>query len=84
MKIELTEKEFEILKILIHNTNECESGCCIQEYQEDNKMNCENCDFYNNTLTNVNKIDGQGYPSTKRESILIECSNFVGSCQARI
>ena len=29
MKIELTEKEFEILKTLIHNTNECESGCCI-------------------------------------------------------
>ena len=26
MKIELTEKEFEILKILIYNTNECESG----------------------------------------------------------
>ena len=43
MKIELTEKEFEILKILIYNTNECESGCCIQEYQEDNKINCENC-----------------------------------------
>ena len=32
--IELTEQEFEILKTLIHNTNECESGC-IQEYQED-------------------------------------------------
>ena len=56
MKIELTEKEFEILKILIYNTNECESGCCIQEYQEDNKINCENCDFYKRKWDLIEKI----------------------------
>ena len=57
MKIELTEKEFEILKILIYNTNECESGCCIQEYQEDNKINCENCDFYKRKWDLIEKIE---------------------------
>ena len=57
MKIELTEKEFEILKILIYNTNECESGCCIQEYQEDNKINCENCDFYERKWNLIEKIE---------------------------
>ena len=57
MKIELTEKEFEILKILIYNTNECESGCCIQEYQEDNKINCENCDFYKRKWNLIEKIN---------------------------
>ena len=57
MKIELTEKEFEILKILIHNTNECESGCCIQEYQEDNKINCENCPFFNKKNDLIEKIE---------------------------
>ena len=56
MKIELTEKEFEILKILIYNTNEYESGCCIQEYQEDNKINCENCDFYERKWDLIEKI----------------------------
>ena len=56
MKIELTEKEFEILKVLIHNTNECESGC-IQEYQEDNKINCENCDFYERKWNLIEKIE---------------------------
>ena len=57
MKIELTEKEFEILKTLIHNTNECESGCCIQGYQEDNKINCENCDFYERKWNLIEKIE---------------------------
>ena len=57
MKIELTEKEFEILKILIYNTNECESGCCIQEYQEDNEINCENCDFYKRKWDLIEKIE---------------------------
>ena len=56
MKIELTEKEFEILKVLIHNTNECESGC-IQEYQEDNEINCENCDFYERKWNLIEKIE---------------------------
>lgn len=31
MEIELTDKEFEVLKILISNANECESGCIIEE-----------------------------------------------------
>ena len=57
MKIELTEKEFEILKILIYNTNECESDCCIQEYQEDNEINCENCDFYKRKWDLIEKIE---------------------------
>ena len=57
MKIELTEQEFEILKILIYNTNECESGCCIEEYQEDNKVNCENCDFYKRKWDLIEKIE---------------------------
>ena len=57
MKIELTEKEFEILKVLIHNTNECESGCCVEEYQEDNKINCENCDFYERKWNLIEKIE---------------------------
>ena len=56
MKIELTEQEFEILKTLIHNTNECESGC-IQEYQEDNEINCENCDFYKRKWDLIEKIE---------------------------
>ena len=56
MKIELTEKEFEILKVLIHNTNECESGC-MQEYQEDNEINCENCDFYKRKWDLIEKIE---------------------------
>ena len=60
MKIELTEKEFEILKILIYNTNECESGCCIQEYQEDNEINCENCDFYKRKWDLIEKINNRG------------------------
>ena len=57
MKIELTEQEFEILKTLIHNTNKCESGCCIQEYQYDNEMNCENCDFYERKWNLIEKIE---------------------------
>ena len=57
MKIELTKQEFEILKILIYNTNECESGCCIQEYQEDNEINCENCDFYKRKWDLIEKIE---------------------------
>ena len=56
MKIELTEQEFEILKTLIHNTNECESGC-IEEYQEDNEINCENCDFYERKWNLIEKIE---------------------------
>ena len=56
MKIELTEQEFEILKTLIHNTNECESGC-IEEYQEDNEINCENCDFYKRKWDLIEKIE---------------------------
>ena len=57
MKIELTEKEFEILKILICNTNECANGCYIEEYQEDNKINCENCDFYKRKWDLIEKIE---------------------------
>ena len=55
MKIELTEQEFEILKTLIHNTNECESGC-IQEYQEES-FDCENCDFYKRKWDLIEKIE---------------------------
>ena len=55
MKIELTEKEFEILKILIHNTNECESGCCIQEYQ-DESFDCQDCLYYNKKNDLIEKI----------------------------
>ena len=57
MKIELTEKEFEILKILIYNTNECANGCYVEEYQEDNKINCENCDFYKRKWDLIEKIE---------------------------
>ena len=57
MKIELTEQEFEILKVLIHNTNECESGCYVEEYQEDNEINCENCDFYERKWNLIEKIE---------------------------
>ena len=57
MKIELTEQECGIVKVLIHNTNECESGCCIQEYQEDNEINCENCDFYKRKWDLIEKIE---------------------------
>ena len=56
MKIELTEKEFEILKILIHNTNECASGCIVQEYQEES-FDCENCDFYERKWNLIEKIE---------------------------
>ena len=57
MKIELTEKEFEMLKMLIHNTNECASRCIIEEYQEDNEINCENCDFYERKWNLIEKIE---------------------------
>ena len=55
MKIELTEKEFEILKILIHNTNECESGCCIQEYQYES-FDCQDCPYFNKKNDLIEKI----------------------------
>ena len=54
MKIELTEKEFEILKVLIHNTNECESGC-IQEYQEE-PFDCKDCPYFNKKNDLIEKI----------------------------
>ena len=56
MKIELTEKEFEILKVLIHNTNECESGCCIQEYQEE-PFDCQDCPYFNKKNDLIEKIN---------------------------
>ena len=56
MKIELTKKEFEILKILIYNTNECESGCCIQEYQEES-FDCQDCPFFNKKNDLIEKIN---------------------------
>lgn len=31
-----------------------------------------NCKFYSNTMKNINKVNGQGFPSIKRPSILIE------------
>ena len=58
MKIELTEKEFEILKILIHNTNECESGCYIQEYQYES-FDCQDCPYFNKKNDLIEKIMNQ-------------------------
>ena len=55
MKIELTDKEFEMLKILISNTNECESGCYIEEYQEQD-FDCRDCDFYKKKWNLIDKI----------------------------
>lgn len=58
MKIELTEKEFKMLKILIHNTNECESGCYIQEYQYES-FDCQDCPYFNKKNDLIEKIMNQ-------------------------
>lgn len=55
MKIELTDKEFEVLKILISNTNECESGCIIEEYQY-KPFDCVNCPYFNKKNALIEKI----------------------------
>lgn len=55
MKIELTEKEFEMLKILINNTNECSGGCYIEEYQYE-KFDCIDCDFFNRKNDLIEKV----------------------------
>ena len=47
------------MRTKVINTNECESGCCIQECQEDNKINCENCDFYERKWNLIEKIMNQ-------------------------
>ena len=55
MEIELTDKEFEVLKILISNTNECESGCIIEEYQY-KPFDWGNCPYFNKKNALIEKI----------------------------
>ena len=56
MKIELTEQEFEILKILIYNTNECASRCIVEEYQEE-LFDCQDCPYFNKKNDLIEKIE---------------------------
>lgn len=55
MKIELTDKEFEMLKMLLNNTNECESGCVIEKYQYE-PFGCQDCPYFNKKNDLIEKI----------------------------
>lgn len=55
MQIELTDKEYEMLKILLNNTNECSGGCYIEEYQYE-KFDCIDCDFFNRKNDLIEKV----------------------------
>ena len=78
MKIELTDKEFEMLKMLLNNTNECESGCVIEEYQYE-PFDCQDCPYFNKKNDLIEKI--MSYSDSQYECVwdknTIDLKEFV-------